>query len=112
MEKYQINNAYELYELIDKIDMNEIHKLICENMRKFRLEQYKEFKEINSQKENPFSVDNISELLGISKVQYKRLENKRDKSKKINLEKLIKLSVIYNKNIEEFFEIKMLSNMN
>lgn len=100
----QINNVVDLFDLTEKQQIKDYKPTICMNMRKFRLEKYQEFKARHKDKENPYSVDNISELLGISKVHYKRLENPNDKCKHINLDKLITLSIIYNKTLDDFLK--------
>lgn len=98
-----IKNPIELYEKTD-INKEEINKIICINMKKFRKEKYEEFKNNNQNSENPYSLDNISFALGISKVHYKRLENKNDKNKNITLIRLIKLAKIYDKTLDDFLQ--------
>jgi len=100
----KVKSTYDLYELIEKNKPKNYQKLICKNMKHFRLEKYNNFKKDNKGLDNPYSVDNISEILGISKVHYKRLENENDKSKYINVEKLIILSIIYNKKLDDFLQ--------
>lgn len=100
----KINNAFDLFDLVDKNSPQDYKINICKNMRKFRIEKYNQFKSENKGIENPYSVDNISELLGISKVHYKRLENINDKCKHINLDKLIILSIIYEKKLDDFIK--------
>lgn len=100
----KIEKPIDLFELVDEKFPKDYKSTICKNMRKFRLENYKKIKENNKHVENPYSVDNIAELLKTSKVHYKRLENINDKCKYINLEKLIILSIIYQKSLEEFLK--------
>ncbi len=100
----QVKRAFELFELVEKKTSKDYKPIICLNMRKFRKEKYMEFKAKHKDDENPYSVDNISALLGISKVHYKRLENVNDKCKYINLDKLIILSIIYDKSLDEFLK--------
>lgn len=98
----EIKSTYNLYELIEQQKPIDYKSIICENMKNFRLKKYNEFKQKNTGVTNPYSTDSISEILGISKVHYKRLENKNDKSKNINVEKLLILSIIYNKKLDDF----------
>ena len=100
----EIKKALDLFELVDNNLPRNYKYKICENMRKFRKEKYDKFKQKNKGVENPYSVDNIAELLGISKVHYKRLENVNDKCKHINLDKLIRLSIIYEKSLDDFLK--------
>ena len=101
----EVKSTYDLYVLIEQQKPGNYQKTICENMKNFRLQKYNEFKQKNKGVDNPYSVDSISEILGISKVHYKRLENKNDKSKCVNIEKLLILSIVYDKNIDDFFHI-------
>lgn len=98
-----INKVMDLYTLVD-IDKDEINRTICKNMRESRTVNYEKFKLKHPHEENPYSVDNIASVLNISKVHYKRLENYNDKSKNITLYRLIMLSKIYNKKLDDFLK--------
>lgn len=100
----EIKKTIDLFELVDKNKQQNYATIICKNMRQFRKEKYNEFKSEHKGEENPYNVDNIAELLGISKVHYKRLENPNDKCKHINLDKLITLSIIYGKKLDDFLK--------
>ena len=104
METKQI---YQIYELLEKLDSYEIRNKICRNIKKYRLELYNRYKSVNKGvegSENPYSTENISSYLGISKIHYKRLENENDKCKYITLDNLIKISYILNKKLDDFLK--------
>ena len=104
METKQI---YQIYELLEKLDSYEIRNKICRNIKKYRLELYNKYKSVNKGvegSENPYSTENISAYLGISKIHYKRLENENDKCKYITLDNLIKISYILNKKLDDFLK--------
>ena len=78
---------------------------ICKNIKIFRLEKYKEFKKSNNYSRiNPYSTENIAALLDYNHNHYKRFESENDSTKKIPLDKLIKLSIILDKNLEDFLK--------
>lgn len=95
----------EIKSLVSEVKKDEIYINICKNMKKFRLEKYNEFKLNHNSKElNPYSSQNIAELLDCSFNYYKRYESETDPTKKIPLIKLIKLSIILDKPIEDFYK--------
>ena len=100
----ELREVYEMLEAVNKIDINKYQIAICNNMRMFRTKYYDQYRYENPKNENPYSTENISTVLGMSNVHYKRLENPNDKNKCIRLHTLILLSVIYNKTIEEFIK--------
>ena len=95
----------ELSEKMNNFNLSNYQVLICKNIKRIRKELYNENKaycNLNGIK-NPYSAQSISELLGISYEYYKRLES-FDKSKPISLKLLLKIKVLFNKKIEDFFE--------
>ena len=96
-----------LDESIEKLKEKTYRRTICHNIKKFRLEYYNEYKARNNNARgiyNPYSVDNISYLLDMSKVHYKRLESENDRNKYISLDNLIILKTIYDKSLDDFLE--------
>ena len=94
-----------LQESISKIKKEELYFNICKNVKKFRLEKCKEFKSKNSNNSiNPYSKENIEALLDYNHTHYKRFESETDSTSKIPLDKLVKLSVILEKNLDEFLQ--------
>lgn len=94
-----------LQEKVNMINQEKLYKNICKNIKKFRIEKYNEFKSLEHRNIiNPYSSENISALLDYSHNHYKRFESETDSTKKIPLEKLVKLSIILEKNIEDFFK--------
>ena len=73
----EVKHVYQIYELLDNLDIKEERKIICRNIKNFRTQRYnnykKQYKGVQSY-HNPYSTENISSYLGISKVHYKRLE--------------------------------------
>lgn len=95
----------ELQDLVSVVDKNSIYNKICKNIKKFRIEKYNEFKKQNSNNTiNPYSSENISALLDYNHNHYKRFESETDSTKQIPLEKIIKLSIILEKNIDDFIK--------
>lgn len=96
----------QLQTLVSKVDKEELYIIICKNIKKFRLERYNEFKSQNLKNTiNPFSSENISALLDYNHNHYKRFESETDSTKMIPLEKLVKLSIILDKRLDEFIQI-------
>ncbi len=101
--------AVKEYDLLQRkvsiVNQEILYLNICKNIKKFRIEKYNEFKTLEHRNIiNPYSTENISALLDYSHNHYKRFESETDSTKKIPLEKLIKLSIILDKNIEDFFK--------
>ena len=101
----EIKHVYQIYELVEKINIEEERKIICRNIKKIRKQLYNNYKEQYhgvQGYQNPYSTENVSSYLGISKVHYKRLENEKDKCKYVTLDNLIKLSYIFDKKVDDF----------
>lgn len=96
---------HDLQEKINKLNKEDIFKTICKNIKKYRLEKYNEFKSTNiNDTLNPYSTENISALLDYNHNHYKRFESENDSTKRIPLEKLVKLSIILDKSIDQFLK--------
>lgn len=94
-----------LQELVSKINKEELYFNICKNVKKFRLEKYQEFKNKNSNNSiNPYTTENIAALLDYNHTHYKRFESDTDSTSKIPLDKLVKLSIILEKSLDEFLQ--------
>lgn len=90
---------------ITNTNMDNVYKIICKNIKKYRLEKYYEFKANNyNDKINPYSTENISALLNYNHNHYKRFESENDSTKRIPLEKIVYLSIILEKDINDFFK--------
>lgn len=88
-----------------KVNNDDLYKIICRNIKKFRLQRYYEFKAQNYKGAiNPFSTENISALLDYNHNHYKRFESETDSTKRIPLDKLVRLSIILDKNIDDFIK--------
>ncbi len=100
-----MNKFEELQAKTSTITTNNLYTTICKNMKKFRLEKYHEFKNNNSNNTiNPYTTENIAALLDYNHNHYKRFESENDTTKRIPLEKLIKLSIILDKQIDDFIK--------
>ena len=76
---------------------------ICRNFKKFCLGKHNEFKKQNLNTSiNPYSTENISALLDYNHNHYKRFESENDSTRMIPLEKLVKLSIILDKKLDDF----------
>lgn len=97
-----IRSYEELQNKIYDIDKDELYKRICRNIKDIRLKKYKEFKKLcTNNKINPYSTENIADLINYSHTHYKRFESDNDKTKKIPLPKLILLSLILDTTLDE-----------
>lgn len=89
-----------------RINSEEIYANICNNIKKYRLEKYKEFKATNTDSTiNPYSTENIAALLDYNHNHYKRFESANDSTKRIPLDKLGKLSIILDRTIDQLMEL-------
>lgn len=102
-----IKQAYQMEEIAENVKNSNHAKNLAANLKKLRLEHYKKYKELNNKIDNPYSLDNISSLLGISRRHYSRLENPNYTSKNITLDKLIILSKIYEIKIDDLLKLDM-----
>ncbi len=102
-----IKQAYQMEEIAENVKNSNHAKDLAANLKKLRLEHYKKYKELNNKIDNPYSLDNISSLLGISRRHYSRLENPNYTSKNITLDKLIILSKIYEIKIDDLLKPDM-----
>lgn len=99
------NDFHKLRDMVSKIDKEDLYITICKNIKVFRLQRYKEFKESNSSSTiNPFSTENIAALLDYNHNHYKRFESDGDSTKEIPFLKLVKLSIILDKKIDDFIK--------
>jgi len=99
-----MNNLIDLKEKLNKVNKEILNVRISKNIKKFRLEKYNEFKNKNSNNINPYSTEKIAELLDYNHNHYKRFESENDSTKKIPLEKLVKLSIILEKSLDDFIK--------
>lgn len=91
-----------LQERLYNIDNNETYRIICNNIKKFRLEKYQEYKKSKTNsKINPYSTENIAALLDYNHNHYKRFESENDSTKRIPFDKLYMLSIILDKSLDE-----------
>lgn len=92
---------------VAEIDKDKLYKDICKNIKKYRLEEYENFKNKKHKNNiNPYSTENIAALLDYNHNHYKRFESETDSTKQIPLEKLVKLCIILNKNLDDFINKK------
>ncbi len=95
----------QLQDKIFKIDKKVLYQRICKNIKRIRLEKYEEFKKIcNSNTINPYSTENIAALLDYNHNHYKRFESETDSTKRIPLEKLIYLTIIFDTTLDELIK--------
>ena len=102
-----IKQAYQMEEIAENVKNSNHPRTLAANLKKLRLNHYNEYKTLNKKIDNPYSLDNISSLLGISRRHYSRLENPNYTSKNITLEKLIILSKIYEVTIDDLVNTKI-----
>lgn len=94
-----------LQDELNKINNDKLYVTICKNLKKYRLEKYTEYKKSNTNNNiNPYSSENIAALLDYNHNHYKRFESMTDSTKRMPFEKIVKLSIILEKSIEELIE--------
>ena len=94
-----------LQDKISEVKKDDIYEIICKNIKKYRLEKCNEFKQNkNNGTLNPYTTENIAALLDYNHNHYKRFESENDSTKKIPLEKIIKLSIILEKSLDDFIK--------
>ena len=99
------NDFSALQERVRNVDKEVLYINICKNIKKFRLEKYNDFKNNkNNYSINPYSSENIAELLDYNHNHYKRFESENDSTKRIPFDKLVKLSVILEKDLDDFIK--------
>lgn len=97
----QIKQAYQMEEIAEQVRTSHYSKKLAANLKQLRIAHYKQYQSLNNAIDNPYSLDNISSLLEISRRHYSRLENPNYTTKNITLEKLIVLSKIYDISIDD-----------
>lgn len=65
-------------------------KIVCFNIRRYR-------------KESGMSVMQVSEIIGVTPEYFKRIESLNDPRKNCSLTLLYKLSILFNKSLDDFF---------
>ena len=101
-----IYNYYELQDMVGKINNKDLYFKICMNIKKIRLQKYNEFKEnYKDNTINPYSTENIAALLNYNHNHYKRFESEHDSTKRIPLEKLIALSLIFDMSLDDLINL-------
>ena len=101
--------VYDIDELrtkVSKVDKDELYVNICRNIKRLRKEKYNEFKKLVKESKinksiNPYTTESIAELLDYNHTHYKRFESENDKTKMIPLDKIIKLALILDVDINE-----------
>lgn len=97
--------SYQMVEIAEKIKEKEMLKVLANNLKKYRLLLYEQYKKLDKKTDNPYSSENIATLLDISRRHYKRLENPNYITKNISIEKILILSEVYNIPLEDFFKV-------
>lgn len=98
----KIYNYQQLQDMIYPIDKEELYFKVCRNIKRIRQERYEQFKkEYNNYSLNPYTTENIADLLGYNHNHYKRFESETDKTKRIPLNKLIILTIILDTTLDE-----------
>lgn len=101
----KIYSYRELQEKIINIDKDELYRRICKNIKRIRKEKYNEFKNLGINNTiNPYSTENISDLLNYNHNHYKRFESDNDSTKRMPLDKLILLTIIFDTTLDELIK--------
>lgn len=69
---------------------SDFKKVVCYNIRRYR-------------KESGMSVMQVSEIIGVTPEYFKRIESLNDPRKNCSLTLLYKLSILFNKKLDDFF---------
>lgn len=100
----RILEEYQMLEIVENINQKNIASILSKKLKHFRLDMYEKYKALDKDIDNPYSTENISSLLSISRRHYQRLENPKCVSKNISMDKLLILSRIYGISLDEFFK--------
>ena len=100
-----MNDLEKLRIQIAGIDKTKLLINVCKNIKKFRIEKYNEYKIKNPNSSlNPYTTDSIAALLNYNHNHYKRFESDNDSTINIGFDKLVKLSIILEKPLDEFIK--------
>lgn len=101
----RIYSYQELQNMLHPIDELELYRRICRNIKRIRLEKYKEFKrECRSNSINPYSTENFAALLEYNHTHYKRFESENDSTKRMPLKKIILATLILDTTLDEIIK--------
>lgn len=95
---------YEMQEIAEEYKTSNYNLTVSKRVKQLRLSHFEEYKKIKGGLDNPYSMDNISYLLGITPRHYKKLESLTDDKNSFNDDKLLILSKIFNIHMEEFYK--------
>lgn len=103
----ELLESYQMVEIAEEIKDKKLLKVLSNNLKKYRLLLYGQYKQLDKKVDNPYSSENIASLLDISRRHYKRLENPNSITKNISIEKLLILSEVYKIPLEDFFKVDL-----
>lgn len=103
-DNMRIYTYQQLQEMLEGIDSNELYDRICRNIKRLRKERSKIFKNHGLNTINPYTSENIAALLNYNHTHYKRFESENDSTKRIPLEKLVMLSIIFDTTLDEIIK--------
>lgn len=103
----ELLESYQMVEIAEEIKDKKLLKVLSNNLKKYRLLLYDQYKQLDKKVDNPYSSENIASLLDISRRHYKRLENPNSITKNISIEKLLILSEVYKIPLEDFFKVDL-----
>lgn len=94
---------------VSRVDKDILFQNICHNIKRIRKQRYNEFKKLVKENKinksiNPYTTESIAELLDYNHTHYKRFESDNDKTKMIPLDKIIKLALILDVDINEIIK--------
>ena len=96
----EVKQVYQIYETLEKVDLEKTREKICKNIKKYRLQLYNKYKkEYNGRRgpDNPYSAFNVAGYLGISETHYRRIESVGNKTAFVNINFLFILCHVFNK---------------
>lgn len=101
----KVYSYQELQSKLININKEELYKKICKNIKRIRKEKYNEFKKLGINNTiNPYTTENISDLLNYNHTHYKRFESDNDSTKRMPLDKLILLTIIFDTTLDELIK--------
>ena len=100
----KILSISDLHEKITEFDFDQYQKIICTNIQRIRKELYNNFKVTYNSSFNPYSIENIASTLGINIDYYMRMESPNNIKRPINLKNLLKIVLIFDRDIGEFLK--------
>ena len=95
---------YEMQEIVEEYKNSNYNSTVSKRVKQLRTRFFEEYKNIKKGLDNPYSMDSIAYLLGITPRHYKKLESTTYNKNNFNDDKLLILSKIFGVHMEDFYK--------